>query len=198
MNLECLECGALHWKGEKPASYTRASPQWETCCKKVTVTLPLLKEPPALLKKLVNGTHRKSAHYLNNCRQYNSVFAFTSFGTTGNIHETTARPGYMPVQVHGELYHLQGPINSNEMIRPSYNQLYIYDPVYAARIRSEDERNTDLDSELIEELSTMLHIDCNNPFVSIYKHAHEILKSAAESQMDKDVTDPLYIRLNPQ
>ncbi|KAI9270953.1 hypothetical protein EDC94DRAFT_496760, partial [Helicostylum pulchrum] len=111
MNVKFFECGALHWEGEKPAGSTRASPFWETCCKKGAVKLPLLSEPPRLLKALVDGTHPKSNHYLKNCRQYNCAFAFTSSGTTRNNSSNYATSGFMPVQVHGELYHLQGPIN---------------------------------------------------------------------------------------
>ncbi|KAI9272187.1 hypothetical protein EDC94DRAFT_595687 [Helicostylum pulchrum] len=73
MNIECLDCGTLHWKTEKSVGSTRASPVWEACRKK-----------GALIKTSVDGTHPKLSHYLKNCRQYNSAFSFTSLGTSGN------------------------------------------------------------------------------------------------------------------
>ncbi|CAO3618736.1 unnamed protein product [Mucor hiemalis] len=171
MNIKCNDCGALHWIDEKPAASTIASPIWETCCKKGKVKLDVLVEPPEPLKSLMDGTHVKSVQFLNNIRQYNSSFAFTSFGATGNAGQRNPSAGFMPVQVHGELYHLQGPLNENQR-NPTYNQLYIYDPAFASSIRQS--RNSTLDPDLIKDLSIMLHENSNNPFVRIYKHAHEI------------------------
>ncbi|KAL9537476.1 hypothetical protein PS6_011734 [Mucor atramentarius] len=93
-------------------------------------------------------------------RQYNTLFAFTSFGTDASPdqlqrdRQEEMRGGITPVRVHGELY----------------NQLYIYDPDYAAAIRSADQQNQGLDDTLIEQLSEMIANSeiCGNPFVHIY------------------------------
>jgi len=39
---------------------------------------------------------------------------------------------------------------------------------------------------------------CGNPFVHIYKHAHEILREEEERQAVNNVNEEAYIRLNPQ
>ncbi|CEP12793.1 hypothetical protein, partial, partial [Parasitella parasitica] len=114
-------------------------------------------------------------------------------GTTGNDNITSSN-GFMPLQVHGELYHLQGPMTpaASGNSQPSYNQLYIYDPDFAANIRASHDRNNELDNELISELSEMLHLRCNNPFVNIYKHAHEILSNEAERQAQSNDSLPFH------
>jgi hypothetical protein len=75
-------------------------------------------------------------------------------------------------------------LTSVESSEPSYAQLYIFDPSYAAERRQA--RNNNLDSEIIRELSTML-AQCN-PFSHIYHHAHEILSRNENTNMDGDLS----------
>ncbi|CEG77027.1 hypothetical protein RMATCC62417_11843 [Rhizopus microsporus] len=77
---------------------------------------------------------------------------------------------------------------------PSYAQLYIYDPSYAAERRSE--RNNNLDPEIIRELSFMLS-QCN-PFARIYRHAYEILneRESNDNSADSNNVSP-YITISP-
>jgi hypothetical protein len=70
------------------------------------------------------------------------------------------------------------------MTESSYVQLYIYDPSYAVQRRPE--RNENLNSEIIIELSTMLS-HCN-PFSRIYRHAHEILSRYENTNTDGDLS----------
>ena len=165
--------------------------------------LPLLQEPPEPLNGLLDGTHPKSSHFLKNIRQYNTLFAFTSFGTDATPQQREMeriqerRGGIVPVQAHGELYHLSAPLNLGNA--PKYSQLYIYDPEYAAACRSAHTSNQNLDEEIIANLSDMIANPeiCNNPFVQIYKHAHEIL-SEEEQHHQTGTSNETYIRLSPQ
>ncbi|CAO0796173.1 unnamed protein product [Mucor circinelloides] len=102
----------------------------------------------------------------------------------------------MPVQVHSELYHLSAPLNLGNA--PKYNQLYIYDPEYAATCRSARTSNQNLEEEIIADLSDMIaNADiCNNPFVQIYKHAHGVLSE--EEQHQTSTSNDTYIRLSPR
>ncbi|KAG1070303.1 hypothetical protein G6F42_026146 [Rhizopus arrhizus] len=107
------------------------------------------------------------------------------------------RGGIMPVQAHGELYHLSAPLNLGNA--PMYNQLYIYDPEYTAACRSAHTSNQSLDEEIIADLSDMIAnsgICNNNPFVQIYKHEHEILSE--EEQHQTSTSNDTYIRLSPR
>ncbi|KAI9481137.1 MAG: hypothetical protein EXX96DRAFT_649668 [Benjaminiella poitrasii] len=105
---------------------------WEACCKQGVVQLPLSQKPSEILKLLFNDSHPMSSHFLNYIRQYNAAFAFTSLCTTGQQrNQATTTNSFMPFQVHGELYHLHGLINSDDSLRSSYAQLDIYDPDFA-------------------------------------------------------------------
>jgi len=196
MSVECPSCKALHWKSEK-SSGTADSPVFESCCKQGKVVIPLLQEPPQLLKNLFTGHHERSVHFLNNIRQYNSTFAFTSFGAKStNVHHNNS--GITMFQAHGELYHLQGPIENNDSEQlPRNAQLYIYDPEVAARLRSTGSSNVDLNSEIISSITNVLHT-CNNPFVRIYKHAHEILSAESVRQSENNTDEVFHVVVSPE
>ncbi|KAK4512246.1 uncharacterized protein ATC70_002942 [Mucor velutinosus] len=204
MDIVCDGCGALHWDAERTAGQTRSNNLFYSCCKKGKAILPLLQDPPESLNSLFNGSHPRSSHLLKHIRQYNNLFAFTSFGTTATPAgaqregEEERRGGITTVGAHGELYHMQAPLNFGNA--PKYNQLYIYDPEYTAACRSANPRNQHLDDSTIEALSEIIDdaIRCGNPFVRIYKHAHEILGAEEERQAQDHVSEDAYIRLNPQ
>jgi hypothetical protein len=111
------------------------------------------------LKDLLASTDTQGRHFKDNLRQYNAAFVFTSLGCNiASAEERTSnensRGDLHVFQIHGELYHLHGPLLPVEGNAPSYAQLYIYDPSYAAQRLSE--RNENLDNEIIENPSTVL------------------------------------------
>ncbi|ORE12301.1 hypothetical protein BCV71DRAFT_240250, partial [Rhizopus microsporus] len=148
-----------------PCTRSMRNPTWESCCKQGSVQLQLLSDPPEYLKNLL----------ASNLRQYNAAFKFTSLGydivSAEERNANNIRDEFNAFQIHGALCHRQGPLIPYEDSEPSYAQLYIYDPSFAAQRRSE--RNENLNLEIITELSTMLS-HCNH-FSCIYRHAHEIL-----------------------
>ncbi|CEI87136.1 hypothetical protein RMCBS344292_01556 [Rhizopus microsporus] len=164
------------------------NPTWESCCKQGSIQLQLLPDPPEYLKDLLERRHFK-----DNLRQYNAAFAFTSLGCdivsaeerNANNNNNNRRGGLNAFQIHGALCHRQGPLIPYDGSEPSYAQLYIYDPSYAAQRRSE--RNENLHSKIITELSTMLS-HCN-PFSRIYRHAYEILSRNEDRSMDGDLSN---------
>ncbi|KAI8983439.1 hypothetical protein BDB01DRAFT_860101 [Pilobolus umbonatus] len=50
--------------------------------------------------------------------------------------------------------------------------LYIYDPEFAATHRNNSKN--ELDSQLISQITHLLHDECNNPFARLYQHAPEM------------------------
>jgi hypothetical protein len=54
----------------------------------------------------------------------------------------------MPFQIHGQMYHLQGPLSENDPSKAKYAQLHIYDPDLAASVRSLN--NNKLDDEKLD------------------------------------------------
>ncbi|PHZ12924.1 uncharacterized protein RHIMIDRAFT_251027 [Rhizopus microsporus ATCC 52813] len=124
---------------------------------------------------MLERTDTQGCHFKDNLRQYNVAFAFTSLGcdiapAEERTNNENNKGGLHAFQIHGEIYHFQGPLlPANDGSSPSSAQLYIYDPLYAPERRSE--RDDNLDSEIIRELSAML-AQCN-PFTRVYRHVYE-------------------------
>ncbi|PHZ17099.1 uncharacterized protein RHIMIDRAFT_196244, partial [Rhizopus microsporus ATCC 52813] len=144
------------------------NPSWESCCKQGSAQLQLLPDPPEYLKNLLERTDTQGRHFKDNLRQYNAAFAFTSLGcdivspedrannnnnnnsSSSSNNNNNNRGGLNAFQIHGALCHHQGPLTPVEGNEPSYVQLYIFDPSYAAERRQA--RNSNLDPEIVREL----------------------------------------------
>ncbi|CAN7083734.1 unnamed protein product [Brassica oleracea var. botrytis] len=115
------------WFGERLNRRLKTpNPKFSLCCMQGQVQLPLLKQPPEVLKNLLNGDDKLSKHFQRNTRPYNMVFSFTSLG--GKI-DRSVRKGKGPnmLVLQGENYHLIGslqPPNGNDA---KFEQLYIVD-----------------------------------------------------------------------
>ena len=78
----CPHCSATLWYEErinrnKPTS----NPQFSFCCMEGRVKLPLLKEPPPLLRYLLSpASGQTGSKYRRNIRTYNTMFAMASMG----------------------------------------------------------------------------------------------------------------------
>ncbi|UYV67668.1 hypothetical protein LAZ67_5001525, partial [Cordylochernes scorpioides] len=97
MDKLCLHCHALMFQKETPGM----------CCSNGKVNLPPMVEPPQPLLTYVAGATRKSKHFLQHIRKYNSCFQMTSFGAThierfGNFEPT--------FKVQGQVYHQIGSL----------------------------------------------------------------------------------------
>ena len=146
--------------------------------------LPLIREPPRELYTLLTGDDPRCRSFRANIRAYNSAFAFTSvsYKKDGRINFTG---GIQCFQIHGQLFHFQGPLRPAEHEVPSFAQLFFYDPAYATDIRANNYPH--LDRTVLLQLIDML-TDCN-PFITVYKTARERL---ATQQTD------FQVLLNPQ
>jgi hypothetical protein len=151
------------------------------------------------LKDLLASTDTQGRHFKDNLCQYNAAFAFTSLecdivSAEDRANNNNNRGGLNAFQIHGALCHRQGALTPVEGSEPSYAQLYIFDPSYAAERRQA--RNSNLDPEIIREFSTML-AQCN-PFASVYRHAHEILSNyESDSNNDQIETNTPHIAISP-
>lgn len=78
----CMHCGATLWyeqriKRNRPTS----NPQFTFCCMEGRVKLPLLKEPPPLLKHLLGpDSSQLGSNFRRNIWPYNSMFVVASMG----------------------------------------------------------------------------------------------------------------------
>jgi hypothetical protein len=127
MDSSCFDCGALVWCQEIPYfDKEKFITKVSMCCKKGKVTVPLMREPPPLIRALFNGLHHKSPNFLSNIRSYNNMFSFTSLG--GKI-ESGDENGAGPPNfvVAGQNYHRLGSLLPSDGQPPKFAQLYIYD-----------------------------------------------------------------------
>jgi hypothetical protein len=123
----CPDCGALIWHDERAEKQRSNSVnKVSICCKKGKITLPLMKEPPSLIRNLFNGCHPKSSHFFVNIRSYNNMFSFTSLG--GKIDSGVENgPGPPHFVISGQNYHRIGSLVPKTGQPPKFAQLYIYD-----------------------------------------------------------------------
>ncbi|KAF8092456.1 hypothetical protein N665_0414s0007 [Sinapis alba] len=115
------------WYGERLNKRKKSkNPTFSLCCLQGQVQLPLLRDPPIVLKRLMEGDDKLSKHFQNNMRPYNMVFSFTSLG--GKV-ERSVQKGLGPsmFQLQGENYHLMGSLQPNEGKDAKFGQLYIVD-----------------------------------------------------------------------
>lgn len=124
----CESCDALLWHAETTVGSTCSSPEsYSICCGKGKVKLGSeIKNPPELLRQLMNGEHSKSKDFVENIRRYNSMFSFTSMGAR---QDTSVNQGYGAYcyRIQGENYHRMGSLLPEGDKPPVFAQLYIYD-----------------------------------------------------------------------
>ena len=131
-----------------------------------------------------------SRMFRSKIREYNSALSFTSIKYQADMRTANWGPGVQCFQIHGELYHLQGPLQPALHDVPQFAQLFLYDPQYAANVRFAS--HPDLDINILEQLTLMLH-ECN-PFIPIYQTAKKRLDNA-----NMDTSDEITrVVLNPQ
>ena len=146
---KCGHCGAIMWYGERLNKRTNAKkPKFSLCCMQGQVQLPLLKEPPSVLKKLLEGDEPRSRHFQKHIRPYNMVFSFTSLG--GRV-ERSLKKGRGPdmFQLQGENYHLLSNLTPPDGSDPKFGQLYIVDTKNEVENRSKCLRYNNKPSEHI-------------------------------------------------
>lgn len=188
MTVVCPSCGALHWINERVNDSSIGSPRFENCCKKGDVELPALEQVPDYLKYLLESTDTVARQFRTRIREYNSALTFTSVKYNSDERIAAQGGGVTCFQIHGELYHLQGPLTAAANDAPTFAQLYFYDPLYAAQLRQQGHPNLDLAvlQRLTNELNTV------NPFIPLYKTAKERLDDVPPENGDVRVV------LNPQ
>ena len=154
-----------------------SSPTYKTCCKEGSVILPPYKPPPQPLHDLLTGVNRSLlAHFFENIRYYNSMFAFTSMGV--NVIDAI-NDGHGPYvfKISGQLCHRIGSLVPIEGKRPEYAQLYIFDTDNEVRNRMHIgtyanrgfRPNSDIVAALIDMLNT------HNPIVRLFRTARDRL-----------------------
>jgi hypothetical protein len=103
------------------------NPKFQMCCNNGKVQLPLLKQPPEVLRQLLfDQTSVESKKFQQNTRIYNSMFSFTS---PGMKIDNTFNKGRGPptIRIQGQTCHRMGSLLPLPGQSPKFAQLYIYD-----------------------------------------------------------------------
>ena len=195
MSIACNHCSALHWLEQRTNVYpsTKQHPLFSTCCNKGDVVIPLMRQPPPLLRSLYNDDTSLARHFRTHIRKYNSALAFASLKYQP---DQRVRGGLQCFQIHGALYHLAGPLQHATNIRPQFAQVFLYDPedaVEQLRIRPGGHALSEaIEVNLFQQLLEMLHM-CN-PFIAMYRTVHERMQEAVANIP----TDQMQLILNPR
>ena len=186
MNHECQYCAAYHFIDE--TSGLAQQEEFEICCKKGDVTLQPLKAPPSYLRSLYQDQDPRGREFRQNIRRYNSALAFTSLNYNKDT-RVSLNHGIQTFRIHGDLYHLQGPLEPGSHEPPVFAQLFFYDPEFAANARAR--QHPECNREILSQLA--LELQGCNPYISIYKSALERLRADAVANLE-----PLRLILSPQ
>ena len=71
MMVKCRWCGALHWMNEKLSHSSLSNPKFGICCNSGKVELPVLRNPPHILKELLEGNDHQATEFRENIWKYN-------------------------------------------------------------------------------------------------------------------------------
>jgi len=179
---KCKYCNAIFWYDERnkyDSKRGNGEILYSNCCKYGKIRIPKYREPPQFLKTLLNQNEdKKSKHFLQKIRQYNSMFAFTSMG--GNIDKTINQgEGPYVFRVNGQIHHHIGSLLPEPNKIPKFAELYIFNTKNEIenRLRAltkEELDRHDLNPAIIKGLQEML--DQHNPLVKIFRHARDLFE----------------------
>ncbi|KAK9049501.1 hypothetical protein SSX86_031532 [Deinandra increscens subsp. villosa] len=169
----CEFCKATFWFAERLKSYPLSRrPRYNICCSSGRVALNYPRSPPVQLRCLY-----QDKLFLSNIRQYNSMFAMTSFGAT--IDESvTKKSGPFVFKVSGQICHWLGSLCPTVDRKPSFLQLYFYDTANEISNRLDcfsSQRKNTLDASIIRVLITTL--DQHNELVKLFRTARDICQT---------------------
>ncbi|KAL6515257.1 hypothetical protein OROHE_018889 [Orobanche hederae] len=126
--------------------------------------------------KMIYGRDRRSSHFVDNIRSYNSMFSFTSMG--GKIDKSINRGGSPPIfRLNGQNHYSIGSLLPRDGQKAKFLQMYIQDPHIEIVSRIEAVRSTnvkELHSEIVSDMRDML--DKHNVFAKSFRMARDRLK----------------------
>jgi len=147
-----------------------------------------MKALPEPLNTLMTAQDRQSRLFRQDIRRWNSLFAFTSIRYNADDRTGQNGQGVQLFQIHGAVYHHQGPLILPGGRDALYSQVYLYDSAEAVQARTAQSRG-ELNVALIASLTQMLQ--ATSPFIQLYLTARERFAQLPEQEPN------LRIILNP-
>ena len=158
MNELCQYCESLRFPNEQ-----------RNCCHNGKVSLTQLCEYPESLKELFMGSTQDSINFRNNIRNYNSAFAFASFGANVDIPQGH---GTYCFRIHGQTYHCTNTLYPNDGEELQYGQLYIIEGSQAINRRMNLLPNSSCTNDVMQIIQNVM--DESSPYAVAYKYMHEV------------------------
>ncbi|EGO05023.1 hypothetical protein SERLA73DRAFT_68670 [Serpula lacrymans var. lacrymans S7.3] len=182
MDVECHNCGVLHWDTERLTSSSRIHLKFGVYCLQGQVRLDHFQEAPAALRHLFRGVDITAREFRDKVRSYNNAFAFTSLGVNIDLAVTSAAGPYS-FRIHGGLHHSISAFHPPEGETPSFGQLYIHHPQTALSLRNENTQGHGTTPATMLEIQNTLKQF--NPFIPLYKQAYQIIMEKPEAERAK-------------
>ncbi|KAK1393983.1 hypothetical protein POM88_013039 [Heracleum sosnowskyi] len=179
---ECGFCQALVWSAEFTGRHVGGGPKgYSICCGKGKVQLPLLRETPPELLRLLTGGGREGQLFRREIRTYNNIFAFVSFGGDVDNSVNSGR-GPFVFRIRGHTYHSIGSLSPPPGCTPKFAQIYMYDAQEALQYRLQfSGRENALAAPTISSLSEMLERE--NTLVAIFKQIRERFRDVEQDSL---------------
>ncbi|KJA12751.1 hypothetical protein HYPSUDRAFT_152271, partial [Hypholoma sublateritium FD-334 SS-4] len=157
---------------ERLSESSKCSLRFGTCCMDGKVQLLPLAAPPEPLQHLITSQDQRAVKFHEDIWKYNRAFSFTSLSVSEDHSVNEHQRGPPVFRIFGELHHRSGALDTERSGVPRYAQLYLYEP--RAALEAHVFNNASLDRNIMQDLQTML--EQHHSYVSIYRHAHEILQ----------------------
>ena len=133
------------------------------------------------------GSTQDSINFRNNIRNYNSAFAFASFGANVDLPHGH---GTYCFRIHGQTYHCTNTLYPNDGEEPQYGQLYIIEGNQAVNRRMNRLPNISCSTDIMQIIQNVM--DEISPYVVAYKYMHEVeqeeqMSACAENRIPREV-----------
>ncbi|XP_051167634.1 uncharacterized protein LOC127285579 [Leptopilina boulardi] len=182
MDYVCQHCDAKHFHKEQIWGKKNS---YNDCCSHGGVRLQT-KEYPYELRVLLDGSHPKSAHFMQCVRCYNTSFAFASFNA--NIVDfKERRRGPYCFKIQGQIYYqMNSALYPENGVDPCFGQLFIYDADDAVQFRLN--YNEKLDTEILYSIENVMRT--NNAFTKSFMMMKEVIDMETELARANDEQVP--------
>ncbi|XP_074603972.1 uncharacterized protein LOC141857378 [Brevipalpus obovatus] len=163
---QCSFCYARFFKKERIKSNSKYP-----CCYGGQFYLEPLRDPPEILKSLLDRTHPMSRSFLDSIRVYNSSLAFACFKARYDDSIMRAQ-GPFCFRIHGQIYHYTSPLHPDRNQHARFAQLYILDTAQAEEERNNQANQYGINSSLLMQLHNLL--SDINIYAQSFKMMHEV------------------------
>ena len=166
------------WYNERLSKDTNESiPRFGMCCLQGKVKLHFQRDPPSLLKGLLDGSHPDSSHFKKFIKTYNMMFSFTSMGGKIDRKINDGKGPYI-YRMGGQNVHQIGSILPLQGDTPKFAQLYIYDIQNKVKNRmktlNSNENSSGIDQKIVEDRMTMF--DYENQIIKAFRMIRDRFK----------------------